>query len=127
MPRVVAAPDTFRGSASAGEIALAVAKAAAANGWSCDRVPVSDGGEGFCEVLGGRSRPVRVRGPLGQGVDAEWRLLDDGRVAVVEMAMASGLTLAGGPEANDAVRADTTGTGELIAAAVKAGVRRVLV
>ncbi len=127
MPRVVAAPDSFRGGGSAGEIALAVARAAAAKGWACDRVPVSDGGEGFCDVLGGRSRPVRVRGPLGAGVQAEWRLIDRDRVAVVETALASGLALVGGPKTNDAVRADTTGTGELIAEAVKAGARRVLV
>ena len=127
MPRVVAAPDKFRGTASAGEIALAVARAAAAAGWECDQLPVSDGGEGFCEVLGGRSRPARVHGPLGRPVDSEWRLLADGKTAVVEMALASGLLLAGGAERNDPIRADTTGTGELIAEAVKSGVRRVLV
>jgi glycerate kinase len=127
VPRVVAAPDKFRGTASAGEVALAVAHAAAAEGWECDQLPVSDGGEGFCEVLGGRARRVRVRGPLGDPVDAEWRLLADGRTAVVEMALASGLLLAGGPDGNDPIGADTTGTGELIADAVKAGARRVLV
>jgi glycerate kinase len=127
MPRVVAAPDTFGVSASASEIALAVARAAGAAGWRCDRVPVSDGGEGFCEVIGGRSRSARVRGPLGAVVNAEWRQLDDGRSAVVEMALASGLSLAGGPDHNDAVAADTTGTGELIADAVRAGARRVLI
>jgi glycerate kinase len=127
MPRVVAAPDKFRGTASAGEVALAVAHAAAAAGWQCDRLPVSDGGEGFCEVFGGRTRRVLVHGPLGEPVESEWRLLPDGRTAVVEMALASGLLLAGGPEANDPIRADTTGTGELIADAVKAGARRVLV
>jgi glycerate 2-kinase len=127
MPRVVAAPDSFRGSASAAEIALAVARAATAAGWRCERVPVSDGGEGFCDAIGGRSRSVRVRGPLGVGVNAEWRWLDDDRVAVVEMALASGLALVGGPAGNDAVAADTAGTGELIAAAVKAGARRVLI
>ncbi|HEY1734357.1 MAG TPA: glycerate kinase, partial [Acidimicrobiales bacterium] len=103
MPRVVAAPDCFRGSASAGEIALAVARAAAARGWECDQVPVSDGGEGFCEVLGGQARSSRVRGPLGVGIDAEWRLIDGGRAAVIETALASGLGLVGGPGGNDAV------------------------
>jgi glycerate kinase len=127
VPRVVAAPDKFRGTASAGEIALAVAHAAAAAGWSCDQLPVSDGGEGFCDVLGGRSRPARVHGPLGDPVESEWRLLADGRTAVVEMALASGLLLAGGSDGNDPIGADTTGTGELIAEAVKAGARRVLI
>lgn len=127
MPHVVAAPDKFRGSATASEIALAVARAAEAAGWSCDRVPVSDGGEGFCEVFGGRSRLAVVRDPLGRPVQAEWRMLDDGRTAVVESAQASGLALVEGNGGNDAVRADTAGTGQLIAAAVTAGARRVLV
>ncbi|MHB8505865.1 MAG: glycerate kinase family protein [Acidimicrobiales bacterium] len=127
MPRVVAATDKFRGTASASEVALAVARAAAAAGWECDQVPVSDGGEGFADVLGGRSRLVRAHDPLGREIEAEWRLLDDGRTAVVEMALASGLELVGGAQGNDPVAADTTGTGELVAAAVKAGARRILV
>ncbi|MHB1536793.1 MAG: glycerate kinase [Acidimicrobiales bacterium] len=127
MPRVVAAPDKFRGTATAGEVAAAIAEAARRAGWECDQVPVSDGGEGFAEVLGGAVHRLRVHGPLGELVEAEWRLLEDGRTAVVEMARASGLSLVGGAEANDPVRADTTGTGELIAAAVKAGAGRLLV
>jgi glycerate kinase len=127
MPRVVAAPDKFRGTASARAVASAVARAAHTVGWEADEVPVSDGGEGFCDVFGGRSHALVVRGPIGAPVDAEWRMLDDGRTAVVEMALASGLTLAGGAEGNDPMRATTAGTGELIAAAVKAGARRVLI
>jgi glycerate kinase len=88
---------------------------------------VSDGGEGFCEVLGGRARPVIVHGPLGDKVDAAWFELDGGATAAVEMAMASGLDLAGGAQHNDPVRASSAGTGELMAAAVKAGARRLLV
>jgi glycerate kinase len=127
VPRVVAAPDKFRGTASARAVAAAVARAARSVGWEADEVPVSDGGEGFCDVFGGRRHALRVRGPLGVPVDAEWRMLDDGRTAVVEMALASGLTLAGGAEGNDPMRATTAGTGELIAAAVKAGARRILI
>jgi glycerate kinase len=127
VPHVVAAPDKWRGSASATEVAAAIGRAAAALGWSADVAPVSDGGEGFASVLGGRPRVQRVHGPLGQPVDAPWYLLDDGTTACVEMAQASGLVLAGGAEHNDPVRATTAGTGELIAAAVKSGVRRVLV
>ncbi|HLY83847.1 MAG TPA: glycerate kinase, partial [Acidimicrobiales bacterium] len=125
MPHVVAAPDKFRGTATARQVAAAVARAAVSVGWTCDEVPVADGGEGILEVLGGRPRHARVRGPLGAPVDAEWRL--DGTTAVVEMARASGLDLVGGTEGNDPVRASTTGTGELIAAAVLAGARRVMV
>jgi glycerate kinase len=123
--RVLAAPDKFRGTATALEISAAVAMAAARAGWACDQVPVADGGEGTLEALGGRLRRARVRGPLGDPVDAEWRMRDDG--AVIEMARASGLTLAGGPEGNDPVQATTYGTGELIATALDEGARRVIV
>jgi glycerate kinase len=124
---VVIAPDKFRGSATAAEVAEAMARAAGATGWTFDVAPVSDGGEGFCAALGGRARPLQVRGPLGRPVDSAWFELDGGAAAAVEMAMASGLDLAGGPERNDPIGAETTGTGELIAAAVKAGARQVFV
>jgi glycerate kinase len=127
MPRLVAAPDKWRGSATATDVADAIARVAVAHGWSADAAPVSDGGEGFSAVLGGRRRSQRVHGPLGEPIDAQWCLLDDGVTATVEMALASGLALVGGPEGNDPVRATTAGTGELIAAAIKAGVRQVLV
>ena len=127
MPRLVVAPDKFRGSATATEAARAIGEAASDLGWEVDLVPMSDGGEGFCSVLGGRRRPVTVRGPLGETVESAWYELDGGATAAIEMAMASGLELAGGAEANDPMRAGTAGTGELMAAAVKAGARRLLV
>lgn len=126
MPHLLVAPDKFRGSASATQVACAVAEAAAALGWSVDVAPLSDGGEGFCEVLGGRRRAVTVHGPLGEPVRAAWYEMP-ASTAAVETAMASGLELAGGAEGNDPVRASTAGTGELIAAAVKSGARKVLV
>ena len=129
MPLVLASLDKFRGTATAAEMAEAVARAAAAAGWDVDRAPVADGGEGTLEALGGRRRVSTVMGPLGDLVEAEWRLLD-GEVpltAVVEMARASGLDVVGGPDGNDAVAASTYGTGELIAAACEAGARRVIV
>ena len=123
--RVVAAPDKFRGTATAAEVATAVGRAAAAAGWECDEVPVADGGEGTIEALGGANRTTTVRGPLGDPVEAAWRL--DRRTAVIEMAAASGLLLAGGAEGNDPIAADTHGTGELIQLAVESGARRVIV
>ena len=123
--RVVAAPDKLRGTATAGAVAAALGRAAAAAGWHCDRVPLADGGEGTLDVLGGPNRATAVTGPLGDPVRAEWRL--DGRTAVIEMAKASGLTLVGGPDGNDPVAASTVGTGELIGTAVDSGARRVLV
>lgn len=125
MPRVVAAPDKFRGTASAPEIAAAVAAAASEAGWDCDQAPVSDGGEGLLDAVGGSIRRATVTGPLGEPVEAEWRMLDG--TAVIEMAQASGLLLAGGAEGNDPLRASTLGTGELIVAAMEAGARRIVV
>jgi glycerate kinase len=125
VPHVVAAPDKFRGTASAPEVAAAVAAAAEAAGWTCDQAPVADGGEGLLDALGGTPRHTRVTGPLGAPVDAEWRMRDG--TAVIEMARASGLLLAGGPEGNDPLRASTAGTGELIVAALEAGARRIVV
>lgn len=123
--RVLAAPDKFRGTATAPEVARAVADAARTVGARTREVPMSDGGEGFLDVFGGPNRTTTVTGPLGLPVDAGWRV--DGRTAVIEMARASGLVLAGGAEGNDPVTATTAGTGELIGAALDAGARRVLV
>jgi glycerate kinase len=122
--RVVAAPDKLRGSASAREVADAIGRASEAAGWTCDRMPLADGGEGTLDVLGGGNRTTTVTGPLGDPVEAVWRL--DGRLAVIEMARASGLLLAGGPEGNDPVAASTAGTGELIVAALDSGATRII-
>lgn len=123
--RVVAAPDKLRGSASATEVAAAVGRAASAVGWRCDEVPLADGGEGTLDAFGGPNRTTLVTGALGDPVEAAWRL--DGRMAVIEMARASGLDLVGGPEGNDPVAASTAGVGELIVAALDAGATRVIV
>ena len=124
---MVVAPDKFRGTATATEAARAISEAATGLGWQVDAVPLSDGGEGFCSVLGGRPRPVTVHGPLGETAESAWYELDGGATAAIEMAMASGLGMAGGADANDPMRASTAGTGELMAAAIKAGARRLLV
>ncbi|MDQ3106433.1 MAG: glycerate kinase [Actinomycetota bacterium] len=131
MPKVLAAPDKFRGTASASELARAVTRAARDAGWRCDEAPVADGGEGILEALGGAVRSTRVQGPLGEVVDAEWRIQAAGgpgrpATAILEMARASGLELAGGAEWNDPLRASTSGVGQLIMAAVANGARRVI-
>jgi glycerate kinase len=123
--RVVAAPDKLRGTASAAEAAAAIGRAAARVGWECDEVPMADGGEGLLDVLGGPNRSSLVTGPLGDPVEAAWRLRRG--TAVIESARASGLELVGGADGNDAVAASTYGTGELIAAAVELGARRVII
>jgi glycerate kinase len=123
--RVLAAVDKFRGSATAAEVARAVGNACWDLGWDCDEAPVADGGEGTLEALGGPNRRTTVTGPLGEPVEAAWRL--SGGTAVIEMARASGLTLVGGSEGNDPVAATTAGTGQLVNAAVAAGAKRLLI
>ncbi len=102
-----------------------MARACRAAGHTVRVQTVADGGEGTLEALGGANRTSVVSGPLGDPVTARWRLR--GRTAVIEMAEASGLALVGGPEGNDPVSASTSGTGELIDAAISRGARRVIV
>lgn len=88
-------------------------------------MPLADGGEGTLAVLGGANRTSSVTGPLGTPVQAQWRFHRG--VAVIEMAQASGLTLAGGPDRNDALNATTRGTGELIDQALNGGAKKIIV
>lgn len=122
---IIAAPDKFRGTATAREVSSAIERGVVAAGHRCEQVPMADGGEGTLEALGGPNRTTTVMGPLGEPVDAEWRL--DRTGAVIEMARASGLDLVGGATGNDAIAASTEGTGELISAAIDSGARRVVI
>lgn len=123
--RVVVCADKYRGTATGREIGEAVGSAVDRVGGEWLNQPMADGGEGTLDAFGGPNRTTRVTGPLGEPVDAQWALRD--HVAVIEMARASGLILAGGAEGNDPMEATTAGTGELIAAAVEAGARRIIV
>jgi glycerate kinase len=123
--RVVAAVDKFRGTATGAEVAHAIGQACWELGHDCVELALADGGEGLLDVLGGPNRATRVTGPLGAPVDAGWRF--QGNTAIIEMARASGLQLAGGAEGNDPMNATTAGTGELIAAALTAGAKRIIV
>jgi glycerate 2-kinase len=123
------APDSFKGTFSAREVARAVADGLRSAGREAVELPVADGGEGTMEVIaaavGGDLRRATVSDPLGRPVEAAFALLPDGS-AVVEMAQASGLSLVAESD-RDAWAASTRGTGELIAAAVEAGASRLIV
>jgi glycerate 2-kinase len=123
------APDSFKGTFSAREVAGAIAGGLRAGGGEAHEMPVADGGEGTMEAivstLGGELHRVTASDPLGRPVEASFALLDDGR-AIVETAQASGLGLVAENE-RDAWAASTRGTGELIVAAVEAGAQRVIV
>ena len=123
--KILAAVDKFRGTASAAQVATAIGHACWQLGHDCIERPLADGGEGTLEALGGANRTTLVTGPLGEPVQAQWRLHRG--TAIIEMACASGLLLAGGKEKNDPVAATTTGTGELIDAALDLGASRIIV
>jgi glycerate kinase len=135
--RVVVAPDSFGGALDSVAVAAAIAK-----GWSkvrpADEIqprPMADGGEGtlaaVAVALGDAavSRSVETTDPLGRPIAAEWLLLDDGRGAFVEMAAASGLARLAPEERTpeNARRASTRGTGDLVRAALDAGVERITI
>jgi glycerate 2-kinase len=127
---VLVAPDSFKGTLAAAEVAAALARGLRAAGRDAEELPVADGGEGTMEALlgalGGRLRTAEVSDPLGRPVEASFALLPDGRTAVVETAQASGLWRVGEDE-RDAWAASTRGTGELISAAARAGAETVIV
>ena len=127
--KIVIAPDSFKESLTALQVADAIA-AGMREVWpdaTYVKVPVADGGEGtvqaMIDALGGRRVDVRVTGPLGQVVDAFYG--DACGVAVIEMAAASGLEGVP-PDLRDPRTATSRGTGELIRAALDAGARRVV-
>ncbi|MFZ0973066.1 MAG: glycerate kinase, partial [Solirubrobacteraceae bacterium] len=119
---ILVAPDSFKGTLSAAEVAEAIGRGLEDAGRPVDLCPVADGGEGTLDALvdavGAELRTVSVSDPLGRPIDAAFALGD--RVAVVETAAASGLGLVD-PSERDAVQASTFGTGQLIMAAVEAG------
>ncbi|NNN19966.1 MAG: hypothetical protein HKL84_08965 [Acidimicrobiaceae bacterium] len=125
MKRALVAPDKFRGTALASEISFAMADVLDRAGYQVGLFPMSDGGEGLLEVFGGSNRSAVVTSADGRRIIAPYRL--DGQTAVIEMAEAAGLTLAGGAANNDPLYATTKGVGELIKAAIFAGAKKVIV
>lgn len=128
--KLVIAPDSFKESLSAEQVASAIA-----DGWrsvypqaDIHLCPMADGGEGTVDAVlaatGGERRELSVRGPLGQPVQAHWGWLENGQ-AVIEMAAASGLHWVE-PAQRDACITTSYGTGELILAALDAGARRII-
>jgi glycerate 2-kinase len=131
MPRVLLAPDKFKGSLTATEVTTAirrglVAADAARRPLDITSLPVADGGDGTLDaaVAAGYERiPARATGPTGQAVDTAWGHLDG--TAIVEMADVSGLVRVPGGRLAP-LSATSRGTGELVAEALDAGVRRVV-
>ncbi len=130
--RIVIAPQSLKGSLSAAEAGLAIAKGARAVYPEADItiVPVADGGEGTVQALvdatGGRIVEQTVTGPLGEPVNAFFGLLGDGRTAAIEMAACAGLPLVP-PALRDPRITTTYGVGELIMAALDQGCRHFII
>ncbi|MBO8164144.1 MAG: glycerate kinase [Brevibacillus sp.] len=126
--KIVIAPDSFKGSVTAMEAALAIEKGIKKFLADAETVlvPVADGGEGTMDSLvaatGGKKVQAAVTGPLHEPVRAEYGLLGDGRTCVIEMASASGLCLVP-PDQRNPMVTTTYGTGELIRKALDDGCR----
>ena len=126
--KIVIAPDSYKESLSALEVAQAVEAGFRQVFPDADYVlvPVADGGEGTVDAMvaatGGRKETVTVSGPLGEPVEAFYGLTGDGDTAVIEMAAASGLALVP-PDRRNPLLTNSRGTGELIRAALDAGAR----
>lgn len=133
-PHVVLAVDSFKGSVSSFEAEKVIAHGvqSIARGAKTTICPVADGGEGtieaVCYARGGILRELEVAAPLGQRVQAQYLLIEDGEapVAVVESAEAIGITYS--PCTPDAALASSTwGVGELVVDAVQAGARTIYI
>jgi glycerate 2-kinase len=130
--RIVVAPNAFKGSLSALEAAAAIAEGIRIAAPDADLVlvPIADGGDGTVDALvaatKGQPRTGRVRGPLGDPVDADYGLIDGGSTAVIEMAKTAGLALV--PNDRRDPRITTTyGVGELMQHAYDEGARHFVV
>ena len=129
--KIVIAPDSFKGSATAIQVAQAIADGLLAvdRGLEIVQVPMADGGEGTVEAMvsnaDGQWVTATVEGPLGGKVEARYGWLKEQRTAVVEMAAASGLPLLQDDQ-RDPHRASTYGTGQLILDVLERGARTLI-
>jgi glycerate kinase len=128
--RALVAPDAFKGTMAAGEVAAALGRGIEAAGGVAEPLALADGGEGTADALlgalGGELVPASAHDPLGRPLRAAFGWVAARRLAIVETAAASGLHLVAERE-RDAERASTAGTGELIAAAAAHGATTIAV
>jgi glycerate 2-kinase len=129
--QVLVAPDSFKGTFRASEVAGAIGRGLERAGlMPPDLCPVADGGEGTLDALlpalGGEIVAAAAHDPIGRELHGFFGLIEDGGTAIVETATASGLALLTAEERNP-IGANTYGTGELIAAAAQAGAAVIIV
>lgn len=130
--KLIFAPDSFKESLTALEICEILEQVTARHFPDAETIciPVADGGEGTVDALlramDGRRIRTQVTGPRFEPETAQWGLLSDGVTAVMEMAQASGLSYVPLPQ-RDPRRTTSLGTGEMIAEALRQGVRKILI
>jgi len=130
--KIVIAADSFKNCLSSREVVatLAAGFRHVLPEAALVELPLADGGEGTVDALvsacGGEYREAEVCGPLGTPVKAKYGVIDAGKTAVIEMAAASGIELLPQSELNP-FKTTTRGTGELIAAALASGVRKIVI
>ena len=132
MKKIVISPDSFKGSLSAAEVANAIEDGIKNVFPNCETIktPIADGGEGTMDILvnalGGEKVKVKVHDPLMRLIEVEYGLVNDGKTAVIEMAVASGITLINKQE-QDPSATTTYGVGEMIKDALNRGCRSFLI
>jgi len=130
--KIVIAPDSYKESLSASEVAQAIEKGFREIFPDAQyvSVPVADGGEGTVEAMiaatKGTQLMAQITGPLGEPVDASWGISGDGKTAFIEMAAASGLALVP-PALRNPLVTTSRGTGELILHALEQGARNIII
>ena len=130
--KIVIAPDSYKESLSAAEVAQAIEKGFREIFPDAQyvSVPVADGGEGTVEAMiaatHGSAHSALVTGPLGEKVNANWGMSGDGKTAFIEMAAASGLALVP-PDKRNPLITTSRGTGELILQALDSGASNIII
>ena len=129
--RILVCSGAFKQSLTAAEACAAIARGLEQSllGATVEQLPIADGGNGTLDAFlagGGERITIEVLDPLLRPIRAEYGLIDDGRTAVIEMALASGLELLQPAELNP-LAATTYGAGQLMGDALGRGVRRIII
>ena len=130
--KILIAPDSFKGSATAVEVGNALARGfrRVFSDAEIRVLPMADGGEGTVSALvsatRGEIRSAIVKNPIGHEIIANYGILGDQKTGVIEMSAASGLTLIN-PEQRNPLLTTTYGTGQLILSALNDGCRRLII
>lgn len=130
--KILIGPDSLKGSVTAHEFCQ-IAKEVILKHWPEDQVitlPLADGGEGTVQALvegqKGRYIDLQVKGPLFEEIKARYGLIENGRVAIIEMAAASGLPLVP-TQTRNPMLTTTYGTGQMILDAIRRGVKEIII